>query len=227
MPAGLSATQGELLQLQVAADVKDYAGKHPGSVPAGFLRWAESILQAPPIPWQEMVAAKIRYACDKRKGGMPSYDRPSRRSSTLILPVHRTPVPNIIIIADTSGSMADSDIGKALGVVADACLALGRCRVISCDAAASDPVDVQNVEDLREALRGGGGTDMDEGIQRAAELNPDAIVVVTDGYTPWPHEEPEAPVTIILTQSGAQGTTPKWAEVVEAFDGAEKEDYEC
>ena len=36
---------------------------------------------------------------------------------------------------------------------------------------------------------------MVEGIRVAAESSPDAIVVVTDGDTPWPREEPEVPIT--------------------------------
>ena len=41
-------------------------------------------------------------------------------------------------------------------------------------------------------LLGGGGTDMGAGLAKAAELRPrpDLIIVLTDGYTPWPSAPP-------------------------------------
>jgi predicted metal-dependent peptidase len=134
--------------------------------------------------------------------------------------VHRLPVPKVTIVGDTSGSMGDEDIGKILSVVYDACENLGKVSVVSCDAAAHEPVEVRHIEDLREHLLGGGGTDMVEGIKVASEASnpPDAIVVVTDGDTPWPETEPDVPVTVVLTRNSRWNTPPAWAEVVVAED---------
>jgi predicted metal-dependent peptidase len=136
----------------------------------------------------------------------------------IVLPVYRQPTARISLVLDTSGSMTDKDLGTALAVVIDACMALGHVSAVACDAAAGDVVDVRHVDDLREYLRGGGGTDMVAGIAKAAEGLPDAIVVVTDGETPWPRSAPDVPVVIILTRKPAYcAKPPAWAEVVQAY----------
>ena len=133
--------------------------------------------------------------------------------------MHRLPTATVCIVGDTSGSMGDADIGKIIASVLDAVEALGKVTAIGCDAAAYEPVEVRHVDDLREALKGGGGTDMRVGIARAVESAPDAIVVVTDGETPWPGEAPEVPVTIVLTRKDPCMDLPAWAQVVDAADG--------
>lgn len=224
LPAGLSEAESQLVLAAMAQDIVKHAEKRGrGSVPSGILRWAEEFGTPPPIAWELMIPAKLQYAVDTRRGSSPSYARPSRRSAPggLVLPIHRQPIPRVTIIGDTSGSMGDHDIGKILTVVHDACEKLGRVSVVSCDAAATEPVEITNVEDLREHLRGGGGTDMIEGIRVASEAAtpPDVILVVTDGDTPWPEEEPEIPVVVVLTRNSRYGgPPPKWAEVVVVED---------
>ena len=68
-------------------------------------------------------------------------------------------------------------------------------------------------------LVGGGGTDMTEGIARAVELRPrpDILVVVTDGYTPWPADQP--PVGRVVVALLGEATPPAplppvWAHTV-------------
>ena len=63
--------------------------------------------------------------------------------------------------------------------------------VLSCDAAVHTVARVRRARDVR--LGGGGGTDMRVGLAAAAELRPrpDLVVVLTDGYTPWPERPPD------------------------------------
>ena len=224
LPQGLSEAESTLVLAAMAQDVLKHAEKRGrGSVPSGILRWAEEFGDAPPIDWRSMVQAKIRYAIDSKRGASPSYARPTRRSSGgLVLPVHRMPVPRVTIVGDTSGSMREEDIGGILAVVYDACETLGKVSVVSCDAAATEPVEIRHLEELKEHLLGGGGTDMVEGIRMAESNSPDAIVVVTDGDTPWPDEEPSVPVTVVLTRR-PYGEPPTWAEVV-MVNGGERDD---
>jgi predicted metal-dependent peptidase len=65
-----------------------------------------------------------------------------------------------------------------------------RVSVYSCDSAVHTAQTVCSSEEI--ALVGGGGTNMVRGIMRAATASPrpDVIVVLTDGYTPWPGESP-------------------------------------
>jgi predicted metal-dependent peptidase len=218
-PAGLSDTEADVLRAVVAQAIREHAErKGRGSVPGGMLRWAESMLAPPTIDWKAMIAARVRYHIDSRLGPVASYARPSRRDAGgLVLPVHRSPRANVVIVGDTSGSMGDTDIGKVLGVVHEAVLALGVIKALGCDSAAVDPVEIHHIDDLREALKGGGGTNMAAGIERAARDNPDAIVVVTDGDTDWPDDPPESPVVIVLTRQ-TRCAVPTWADVIDASD---------
>lgn len=218
-PPGLTPAEASIVRAAVAGAVRDHAQKNGrGSVPAGLLRWAEEMIETPPVDWRALVTARVQYHIDSKRGPVASYARPSRRSSVggLMLPVHRNPRANVIVVGDTSGSMRETDIGKIIGIVWQAIEALGTVKAIGCDAAATEPVECRHIDDLREALRGGGGTDMSLGIRAAAEHNPDAILVVTDGDTGWPAEQPDVPVVVVLTRHTLSEPPPDWADVIDA-----------
>jgi predicted metal-dependent peptidase len=224
--AGLSEGEAEIVRAIVAYDIRKYVkSRGAGSVPNGLVRWAEQWGEPVPIDWHALVIARLQYALDSRRGPAASFARPARRSfpGGLVLPVYRSPVPSIALVIDSSASMTDDQIGQGLACVFDAAEVLGRVWVVSCDARATDPVEVRHIDDLRGEVRGGGGTDMRVGIARALDIMPDAIVVVTDGETPWPQEEPEVPVTIVLTsQPPSSMPPPVWAEVISIPDDEQR-----
>lgn len=219
MKAGLSESEAAIVAAGMADAIREHARQHGrGSVPAGLLRWAEEMIETPPVDWRALVTARTRYWIDAKRGPTASYARPSRRSAGgLILPVHRNPRANVVVVGDTSGSMGETDMGKIVGFVYQAIEALGAIKAIGCDAAATEPVECRHIDDLREALRGGGGTDMALGIEAAAQNDPDAIVVVTDGDTGWPQAQPDVPVIVVLTRS-SRHPIPLWADVIDATD---------
>ena len=56
------------------------------------------------------------------------------------------------------------------------------------------------------------------GLAKASEIKPklDVVVVLTDGYTPWPAKSPQYKTVIVVTgKDGAEGT-PKWARTLVA-----------
>ena len=221
-PKGLSEAEAMVVRAAVAEDIRQYAKNNGiGSVPAGLLRWAEQMAEISPIDWSLLATAKVRYYIETRLGPVASYARPSRRSAGgLILPVHRSPRANVVLVGDTSASMRDSDLGKIIAVVYDAVQSLGTIKALGCDTAAVEPVEIRHIEDLREALRGGGGTEMSNGIAKAEEHNPDVIVVVTDGETGWPAAEPNCPVVVVLTRGRPREPIPAWADVIDVSTGA-------
>jgi len=219
---GISRAQRQLLRCQVASDIlKCCRGLLPGTVPAGLWRWAEEVLGAR-VDWRKVLAAEIRRGLAV-VGGMVdySYRKPSRRATVagaVILPGFVRPVPEVAVVIDTSGSMDEALLGQALGEVQGLVRSVGagtrRLRVIPCDAAAHR---VQRVTAARQIeLLGGGGTNMGEGIAAAHVLRPrpSLVVVLTDGYTPWPAEPPAGMKVVVglLREGGA--APPSWARVV-------------
>lgn len=219
LAAGLSEAESQIVRATVAAATIEYAKSRPGRVPSGLLRWAEGFGVPVPLDFRALVAARLAYVLDTRRGSHPTYSRPARRSlpGRLLLPVHRLAVPRVVVVGDTSGSMQEQDLAVILSAVWEACEALGHVSVVACDAEAYELVDVRHLEDLRPHFKGGGGTDMGRGIQAADDGRPDAIVVVTDGLTDWPAEPPTAHVTVLCTQPPERLESyplPVWADVV-------------
>jgi predicted metal-dependent peptidase len=74
------------------------------------------------------------------------------------------------------------------------------------------------------ALAGGGGTDMGAGIEAATALRPrpSVVVVLTDGYTPWPERPPRGVRVVVgLLRDGPAVPgypPPPWARTVEIED---------
>ncbi len=93
-----------------------------------------------------------------------------------------------------------------------------RLKIISCDAQAYEAQTVGRLSAVK--LAGGGGTDMRAGLRAAAELKPrpDLVIVMTDGFTPWPDEAPKRQ-RVVVGLLDAAGSTPEWADSVLIGDG--------
>jgi predicted metal-dependent peptidase len=89
--------------------------------------------------------------------------------------------------------------------------------VLATDAKVHAVTTVRKAADVR--LGGGGGTDMGTGIRAAQHLKPrpTLIIVLTDGYTPWPAQAPPLPViaAVIGRHRAELPATPPWVRRVE------------
>jgi predicted metal-dependent peptidase len=214
-PPVLPPWQARLLQRLVAQQVS--AAKQAGHVPAGLLRWAEDVL-SPKVDWRRALAAELRKAIADTAGAVDySYRRPSRRAAAVgnvILPALRRPVPEVAVVCDTSGSMSEDLLAASLAEVEGLLGALGltrQLRVLACDTAIGA---TQRVTSARQVeLVGGGGTDMGAGIAAAAALRPKpaVIVVLTDGYTPWPDGPPRGSKVVVGLLGDDAPEAPDWA----------------
>ena len=230
--SGIDAAQAELLRLGVAAEIGRQHSRLPGSVPAGWLRWAESVLPSR-VDWRRVLAAEIRGAVAAVAGKVDySYRRPARRAhlhQDLIIPALRRPVPDVAIVCDTSGSMDERLLARALAeidaVLTRAGLRQGQVRVLAVDTAVHAIRRARRAADV--VLAGGGGTNMGAGIAAAAALRPppSLVIVLTDGYTPWPQRPPPGVRVIVgLLVTGFRPddwAPPSWARtvVIEDRDG--------
>ena len=227
--------QAQLLRLGVAAEIQREHAREPGNIPGGWLRWAESVLPSR-IDWRRVLAAEVKSAVAAVAGKVDySYRRPSRRAHLnrkVVLPTLRRPIPDVAIVCDTSGSMHERLLARALteieAVLTRAGLRQAQVRVLAVDTDVQTARRVSRVAQVQ--LAGGGGTDMGAGIEAAAELRPrpSVVIVLTDGYTPWPEQPPpgiRVIVGLLTERTRSSGwEPPTWARTVviedtDLFDG--------
>ena len=209
--------EGSLIRQQIAQDIRRSA-QAGQSIPTGLERWARAFLH-PKIDWRRAFAAQVRSGIDTVLGAVDySYRRPSRRTGTplgraVILPALVQPVPRIAVVVDTSGSMSEPDLAQALaeinGILRSNGIGRNRLTVLACDTAVRTTQEVFSASHIQ--LSGGGGTDMGAGISVAEQLRPrpEIIVVITDGYTPWPQTRPNIEVVVAVIGDGPE--PPPWA----------------
>lgn len=217
---GLERVDADAVRERVAIDYLD-AQKGRGDTPLGAARWAKEITQ-PTIPWEPLLAKAVRRGIGWTPGRHePTWTKPSRRQSiqpNILRPGWRRPVPAVAMVIDTSASIDDKLLGRAMGEVDGALHGLGipdgSITVLACDAAVGAVTRVRKSTEAN--LIGGGGTDMRVGIATASQLKPrpDLIVIFTDGYTPWPASPPPGTAVIaamLRRPHEALPETPIWA----------------
>lgn len=194
------------LREEVATRIKEHL-KNRGTVPAGWIRWAEEILQ-PRVNWREQLKRVMRGAISEGLGQRLDYSmrRPNRRASVyepFFMPsLHGEYRPRVVCVVDTSGSIGNEELAQAMAEVRGV---LEQVRVpvtiIPCDAVPYEAIEVLTKSDWQSArtrLQGGGGTDMTEGLNAALAMKPppDVVLILTDGYTPYPTTRP--PKTVVI-----------------------------
>jgi predicted metal-dependent peptidase len=219
-PPGINSAEAEIIRRQVAQEIIRIASasRDRGTIPGQWLRWAEACLR-PKVDWRRALASAVRRAVEIASGAADySFLRPSRRQTAydpFFFPGRIDPVPRVAVVIDTSGSVSDEQLGRAVAEVGGVLRALGlrqSVTVLAVDAAVQAVSRVFRPEQVR--LAGGGGTDMRVGIEAALRLRPrpQAVVVLTDGYTPWPDSPPrDAGVVVGLI---GDGKAPEWATTV-------------
>jgi len=225
----MRSDQQDIIRDRVAHDIITHA-RDRGTVPAGLLRWAETLLN-PKVDWREALASRLRRDLAMVAGRRDYvYTRPSRRQEAMrlagsqaILPAMRQPAPpRVACIIDTSGSIGEPQLREFLTEVSAITRASGVASgvtVIACDSQAYQPQRIRSSDDVSKvALQGGGGTDMGAGIEAAALLRsaPHIVIVFTDGETPWPAQQPRTidSTIVVLTDANCRAETPPWSRVI-------------
>ncbi|WP_405812038.1 VWA-like domain-containing protein [Streptomyces sp. NBC_01520] len=222
-PKGVGTVEAEALRRHTAEAMRAHV-RSRGTLPGGWRRWADEILE-PTVDWRQALAGAVREAAAWAAGAIDyTYRRPSRRSAALrgvVLPSLRRPLPRVAVVIDTSGSMGDAEIAAALaevtGVLREVGIRGNRVTVLACDADVQAVSRVTSTEQI--TLGGGGGTDMRVGIAAALEVRerPHIVIVLTDGYTPWPDETPSCRIVAALIGPSAPAA-PSWVETVRITD---------
>ena len=210
---GLRPGLSEAVRQQVAVEIMRHVASR-GDVPANLRRWAKERLH-PKVNWRAVLRNSVRQGLvTLRQRRFPSYALRHRRAEALdpfFLPGAYGRLPRVAVVVDTSGSVSDAMLAQALGELRGVLRSGARVTLYSVDA------EVHHVQRVFRGdpvvLYGGGGTDMRVGIARALEDGHDLVVVLTDGYTPWPEVAPRARVVVGLLGDFPNGP-PSWAKVV-------------
>ena len=213
----LHAIDRELTARTVAKKMQE-ARKFQGTFPGSWEVWVEEILQSN-TDWKKILNHRMSTAIATGIGLRVDYTfaRPSRRQSVyhpIITPSFSgSRSGNVAVVVDTSGSMGGEELGQA---VAEVCKVLEDFKlpvtVIPCDAEAYEPIVLRKPSDRFKVqkLKGGGGTNMIVGIEAALKLrpSPDTILVLTDGYTPYPPKPYKIPVVFGILKNDIHQETP-------------------
>jgi predicted metal-dependent peptidase len=197
-PPPLSAAEREGLSLQWqqrlagAAQSAMQAGKLGGSL----ARLVDHLLQ-PRLPWRMLLA---RYLSSAARNDY-SFQRPSRREGTAVLPGLRSQHIDLVVALDTSGSITDEEIREFASEL-NAIKGQVGARIVlhACDErlAPDGPWVFEPWEELvvPKQFQGGGGTRFTPVFEWAANLDrqPDLLVYFTDAEGEFPRQEPPYPV---------------------------------
>lgn len=235
----ITPTQRERVLIATATSIEQYA-KSRGTVPGGLLEQAALHLSPPQIPWQQVLGRAVRSAIRKGAGSHDeTMDRRDRRrhNERVITPGgpgrrvvvlgREDRIPRLWVVRDTSGSMSTDDLSAATSEIVGIARRLGidgeNLIVVDVDAQAAPERRFTGARALNE-IAGRGGTDMTVGIEAGwkARPTPDAIVVLTDGYTPWPaRQEKRIPVVAaIIREDFSTDGIPAWMKAVHVRPGA-------
>ena len=211
---GVDRLKAELVRREVARQI-DEKSLFSTDVSQSWRRWARETL-ASKVDYMATIRHVVRRALRDSTLGRSdrTYRRPHRRQAAygeFIMASFHQPRPRPGFLIDTSSSMEDSQLARAVAELGGLTRQLGYGAdvvVACCDTAVQHVRSVFRATDVE--LYGGGGTDMAAGIQYFIDRTHDPIdllVIVTDCQTPWP---PKRPLFPVITIRVGDGSPPPW-----------------
>jgi predicted metal-dependent peptidase len=206
-------TQEEIkaLKHQIDSAIRQGA-QFAGRMGADRDRALDGLLEAI-VPWQEVLQDFIKTVCSG--DDMATWRKPSRRwmARDLYMPTrYSESVKRISIGVDTSGSIGDRQLQRALSEV------MGACETVhpeivdviywDADVTAHEIYEGDQVQQLAESTKpkGGGGTRVGAMLDymKAKDIRPDCIIIFTDGYveSDWGGDSWPAPVLWCVSTKG-------------------------
>jgi predicted metal-dependent peptidase len=190
--------------------------KNRGNMPGNLLKMINDIVE-PKVDWPVVLG---RWVGENGKRSDYTYRRPSRRSASAgaILPsLKKHGVADVVVLWDTSGSMTGREteiLGEVIGICNDLNMTL---RVVCCDYGVSSDTDgVESFEDIKDQVKGGGGSDFSPAFELFNEEGWDGVVVAfTDGMIGVPAECPESIRGVLwVMNEGEQPPTRAWGDTL-------------
>lgn len=200
-PGGMTQEERAEIEQRISQQVAQAASmaRMQGKMPADLARLVDGMLN-PPLPWQQVLAEFMQQACVSLD---ETWSRRNRRFPNTYLPGrYSESMAEIVIVGDTSGSI-DDQIFAQIGAELDGMMHQvkpERVRVVWADDTECSNEEVfEQGEPIVLHPKGGGGTDMRKPLRFVEQYDPRVVILVTDGYTPWPHEEPDYPLIVLCS----------------------------
>ncbi len=179
-------------QVAQAAMAAKMAGKLRGQLASMIDEFLD-----PKVPWTEVLRDYLlRVVKDDE-----SWTRRNRRFRNVYLPArHSEKLGPIVIIGDSSGSIWCSpdelkQFASEIQAVADQ-VQPEHIRLIWADTEVAGEEVFEAGQPLRFDVKGGGGTDRRVPLSYVEQYDPEVVILLTDGYTPWPKGEPPYPLIV-------------------------------
>lgn len=169
-----------------------------GKLSAPLKRMVEELL-TPKVPWHEVLAEYMTELIE----GDEDWTARDRRFCDVFLP-ETTADPamgELVIIGDSSGSITDADF-QLICSEAAACADMlnpEALRMVWATSRVVSDVVFERGEELKFESPESGGTDMRVPLTHVEQYEPAAVVLITDGYTPWPDVPPPYPLIVCCT----------------------------
>lgn len=151
----------------------------------------------PKVPWADILRDQLmRIVKDDE-----SWTRRNRRFRHLYLPARYSErMGPIVIIGDSSGSIwcSPEDLkmfASEIQAVSDQ-VQPEHIRLIWADTRVAGERVFEQGEPLVFDVQGGGGTDMRVPLKYVEQYEPEVVILLTDGETPWPRVEPPYPLIV-------------------------------
>lgn len=198
--------------------LKEAAGCSLGSgIPDYLERYLKEVESTPRTNWRQLLHDFIQFDTSDY-----DFTRPDKRYlQDVILPsfcedIFGSRVEKIWFFVDTSGSITDEAVATAYDEIKNATEQIGNLSgmVSFFDAKVSEPIAFDSFDDLRDVKPiGGGGTSFFAVFEKLKEYEkenglPNAIIIITDGFAPFPKEEAALGVPVIWLITDSSVTAP-------------------
>jgi predicted metal-dependent peptidase len=179
------------------------AAKQVGKELRGSLKQLVVDITEPQIAWETQLDLAVEQTLGKDD---ITWSKPNRRwmSRGMYFPgSYKEAYGTVVVYEDSSGSITTKERStfrsEIVGVMERAnpsALYMG-----SCDTEPTPPLLIEDMEDIISfETREGGGTDMPAIFPAIEHLEPDCLIILTDGYTPW-GKAPPFPVIWVINSN--------------------------
>jgi predicted metal-dependent peptidase len=191
-----SQQNNEEAEWKTAVAQAAHVAKQQGMLPADMERMITELME-PILPWKNILKRFMTEKCNDDF----SWKRGNRRfiAQGLYLPsrISDEAMGEMVVAIDTSGSIGQKELDEFGSEIADihAEVKPKKLIVIYCDARVNHVDEFGPEDELHFKLHGGGGTDFRPPFAYLAEkqITPRAFAYLTDGYGPFPDQEPDFP----------------------------------